>query len=114
MNDKFEAIIRALISKTGEQGPLTGLDIEEQFRPAETTPESVIRNLNAAFLISLSGRSHPLYARAGEFLKGQEKDPDSRNAAGFYEDGLTLVPDEINKRCAGDSGFRNTSQDGRT
>ena len=49
MKEKFEAIIRALISKIGEQYPITGIDIIDQFRPEETTPEAAIRNLNSAF-----------------------------------------------------------------
>jgi hypothetical protein len=107
MNDIFETIIRALISKTGEQGPLTGIDIIDQFRPEETTPESAIRNLNAAFLISLCGKSHPFYSHAENFIKDQEKQQIFKNAIEFYRDGLTLVRDEIKSRCAGDAEFRN-------
>ncbi|MCD4718117.1 MAG: hypothetical protein K8R45_15420, partial [Desulfobacterales bacterium] len=107
MNDKFEAIIRALISKTGEQGPLTGIDIVDQFRPEETTPESTIRNLNSAFLISLCGKSHPLYSHAENFIRDQEKQLTFKNAIEFYRDGLALVRDEIENRYAGDADFRN-------
>ena len=75
MKEKFEAIIWRLISKSGEQRPLTGIDVVEQFRPEETTPEDIIRNLNAAFLISLCGPSHPCYSRAEHFIKDLKKQP---------------------------------------
>jgi hypothetical protein len=106
MNKKFEAIIRALISKTGEQSPLTGIDIVDQFRPEETTSESAIRNLNSAFLISLCGKSHPFYSHAENFIKAQEKQPTFKNAVEFYRAGLALVRDEIKSRYAGDADFR--------
>jgi hypothetical protein len=106
MNEKFEAIIRALISKTGEQDPLTGIDIVDQFRPEEKTPESAIRNLNSAFLISLCGKSHPFYSHAENFIKDHEKQPNFKNAIEFYRDGLALVRDEIESRYAGDADFR--------
>ncbi len=108
MNDKFEAIIRALICKTGEQGPLTGLDIADQFRPEETTPESTIRNLNSAFLIVLSGQSHPFYSHAENFIKDQEKQPLYKHAIEFYREGLVLVRAEMNKKYAGDRAFRDS------
>ncbi|MBW1704042.1 MAG: hypothetical protein JRJ86_02630 [Deltaproteobacteria bacterium] len=106
MNDKFEAIIRTLISKTGEQDPLTGIDIIDQFRPEETTPESAIRNLNSAFLISLCGQSHPFYSHAEHFIKALGKERHLKDAFDFYRDGLALVRGEIKKRYAGDTDFR--------
>ncbi|MCD6298610.1 MAG: hypothetical protein J7M30_15805 [Deltaproteobacteria bacterium] len=106
MNDKFEAIIRTLISKTGEQDPLTGIDIVDQFRPEERAPESAIRNLNSAFLISLCGQSHPFYSHAEHFIKALGKEQYLKDAVDFYRDGLALVREEIKKRYAGDTDFR--------
>ena len=51
MKKKFETVINCLINN-GENEPLTGIDIAEQFRPEETAREATFRNLNAAFLIS--------------------------------------------------------------
>jgi hypothetical protein len=107
MDEKFEAIIGALISKTGEHVPLTGIDIIDQFRPEETSPESAIRNLNSAFLLLLCGQSHPFYSRARDFLKKHEKHPTFKNAIEFYRDGLALVRDEIKRRYTEDVDFRN-------
>ncbi|MBW2615784.1 MAG: hypothetical protein JRD02_06385 [Deltaproteobacteria bacterium] len=106
MNDKFEAIIRALVGKTGEQDPLTSIDIVHQFRPEETTPESAIRNLNSAFLISLCGLSHPFYSHAEHFIKALGKQQYLKDSVDFYRDGLALVREEIKKRYAGDTDFR--------
>jgi hypothetical protein len=105
MKKKFETVIKCLISK-GEKEPLTGIDISEQFRPDENTPDAILRNLNAAFLIALCGRSHPLYSRADHFIREIEKDPAWKNAADFYQMGLTLVHTEIAKRSAEDKKFR--------
>ena len=106
MKEKFEAIIWRLISKSGEQRPLTGIDVVEQFRPEETTPEDIIRNLNAAFLISLCGPSHPCYSRAEHFIKDLKKQPNWKGPLDFYREGLALVPAEIENISTEDSDFR--------
>jgi len=68
MKKKFETVIKRLISN-GEVEPLTGIEIAEQFRPEETTPEATFRNLNAAFLISLCGGSDPLNFEVKHFIE---------------------------------------------
>jgi hypothetical protein len=103
--EKFEAIIKALVGEGGKGGPITGIDIAEQFLPHQTTPEAVIRNVNAAFLISLCGLSHPYYTRAARYIEDKEKEISWSQTAAFYRKGLKLVRDEIKKRCEGDEGF---------
>ncbi|UCF82450.1 MAG: hypothetical protein JSV50_14800, partial [Desulfobacteraceae bacterium] len=105
MKKKFKTIIKRLISN-GEKEPLTGIEIAEQFRPNETTPEATFRNLNAAFLISLCGRSHPLHLKAKRFIEDLKKKPEWKDAIDFYCRCMSLIIEEIGERCAGDKNFR--------
>ena len=105
MKKKFETIIKRLISK-GEKEPLTGIEIAEQFRPNETTPEATFRNLNAAFLIALCGGSHPLHLKAKHFIENLKKKPVWKDAIDFYCRCMSLIIEEIEERCAGNKNFR--------
>jgi hypothetical protein len=104
MKKKFEAVISYLISK-GEKEPLTGIDIAGQFRPEETTREATFRNLNAAFLISLCGSSHPLYFEAEHFINDLKKQPDWKGAVDFFDRCRSLINEEIEERCTKDRDF---------
>jgi len=106
MKKKFENIIKHLICTNKEKKPITGIDIAEQFRPEETTREATFRNLNAAFLISLCGSSHPLYFDAEHFIKDLEKQPDWKGAVDFFGRCRSLIIEEIKERCAKDRDFR--------
>ena len=97
MKKKFETIIKRLISN-GDTEPLTGIDIAEQFRPDETTPEATFRNLNAAFLISLCGGSHPLNFEAKHFIEDLKKQHHWKEAADFYCTCMSLIIEEIEER----------------
>jgi len=105
MKKKFEAVINCLISN-GENEPLTGIDIAEQFCPEETTREATFRNLNAAFLISLCGSSHQLYSEAEHFIKDLKKQPDWKGAIDFFGRCRSLIIEEIEERCTKDRDFR--------
>ena len=105
MNNKFQNVIRRLINR-GKKEPLTGIHISTQFRPEETTPEATYRNLNAAFLISLCGGSHPLYHGAQQYIEAIKNKPGWRDATGFYCKCLTLIAKEIEEGCAEDKGLR--------
>ncbi|OPX35519.1 MAG: hypothetical protein B1H12_08795 [Desulfobacteraceae bacterium 4484_190.2] len=105
MKKKFEAVIDCLISN-GEEEPITGINIAEQFCPEETTRKAHFRNLNAAFLISLCGSSHPLYSEAERFTKDLRKQPDWKGAVDFFCRCRSLTIEEIEERCAKDRDFR--------
>ena len=95
MKAKFETIIRLLISGNGENPPLTGLEIKEQFHPEEKTQEAVVRNINAAFLIILCGKTHPSYHEAEEFIKDLQNRCVCKDIVEFYYQGLTHISNEI-------------------
>jgi len=105
MKKEFETVINCLISN-GENEPLTGIDIAEQFCPEETTREATFRNLNAAFLISLCGSSHQLYSEAEHFIKDLKKQPDWKGAIDFFGRCRSLIIEEIEERCTKDRDFR--------
>ncbi len=90
MKQKFEAVIKYIIDS-----PLTRLDISVQFHTPEEDNAAIARNLNAAFLVLLSGEPHPLYNKAKCFLDDFGSHPSWGSAARFYKDGLIRVHAEI-------------------
>ena len=90
----FNSIIHYLISQPDF---LPGF--REQFRPQERGPHVAARNLNAAFLIALSGSrlSHP----ARGYLASMSADPDWHDPARFYLDAVQRIEKEM-ERADGD------------
>jgi hypothetical protein len=94
--DKFHSLIRRLaVAETGE--PLLKVHVQAQFRPEEDDDASAARNLNAAFLIALSGKTHPLYDSALNYLKENEGQPKWGKSARFYLDGLDIISEEVKR-----------------
>ncbi len=92
--DKFHSLIRRLtITETGE--PLLKLDVQGQFRPEDDDDASVARNLNAAFMIALSGKEHPLFNDALGYLRDKKGHPKWGRTASFYLEGLDIIPVEV-------------------
>jgi len=63
---KFETIVLHLIGTGGDS--LSSIDVSSQFNPSDSSEADIGRNLNAAFLVTLSGKSHPLYEEANQYL----------------------------------------------
>ena len=105
MKDKIGYIIFCLISNIGSKAALTGINIANQFCNDEKTDEATLRNLNAAFLISLCGTIHPHYLRALNYIEKLEKDSEWKETAQFYLNGLSLIYNEIEKRAVHDISF---------
>jgi len=101
MKQKFESIIKYLSDSS-----CCGIHVSAQFRPGEDDNAAIARNLNAAFLISLSGSTHHLYREALDYTANLASHPSWGRTAGFYNHGLELVSAEISKRCYDDAGFR--------
>ncbi len=106
LKEKIECIIKRLISTSRGKDALTGLDIGEQFRPQETSSKATFRNLNAAFLICLCGKSHALYSQAEEYIKDLSGKPAWQDAAAFYSMGMTLLKSELSEKYTEDKVFR--------
>jgi hypothetical protein len=90
----FNSIIHYLISQ-----PDFLPRFREQFRPQERGPHVAARNLNAAFLIALSGSrlSHPVRG----YLASMSADPDWHDPACFYLDAVQRIEKEL-ERADGD------------
>ena len=100
----FESIMGHLIG-TGAMEPLVHVDVSAQFHPEEQGEAAIARNLNASFLIALSGRSHPLYEKAILYLNRPREETPWKRLAAFYAEGLTLIPPEIQSAAETDGDF---------
>jgi hypothetical protein len=103
----FQEII-GYITGDGSKAAACGIDISEQFQPQFQPDEvghfSVPRNINASFLIALSGEDHPAYEVAKQYLEEMEKDPLWTNLIVFYKEGLELLLKEFQGFCSGGTG----------
>ena len=68
MIEQFQSIISALIQPREGENTLSILDDSEIFHKEPDDEAGVARALNAAFLVKLSGATHPLSERAERFL----------------------------------------------
>ncbi|GAF71769.1 unnamed protein product, partial [marine sediment metagenome] len=98
--NKFQTIIGHLVAKRDNKESLTGINISNLFKPDEDIDETVARNINAAFLICLSGDAHPKYHEAEEYLSEIKQHPSLREIASFYLKGLSLIQREIENFCS--------------
>ncbi len=106
MKQKFEMIIRYIIDAEKRGASPLKADIPEQFRTGENNNTAIARNLNAAFLIALSGKTHPLYDQAIKYLNSFRSHPIWEKTAIFYINGLEFIRSEISERCCSDDRFK--------
>ena len=95
----YHDILSCLIGNESKDGTC-GVNIVEQFQPEDNCRVAVSRNINAAFLISLSGDNHSRYTVAMEYLEKMEKDPLWTNLVTFYREGLSLLLKEFQDFCS--------------
>ncbi|MBW1732920.1 MAG: hypothetical protein JRJ71_00775 [Deltaproteobacteria bacterium] len=95
MKSSFGDMVRQVIERSGEGRPLSGFVASDQFDPGERGDEAVARNLNAAFLIALSGPGHPRHEQAVQYLDLLEKGRRWARIASFYAGGLLRIGREI-------------------
>ena len=101
--DKIEKSYHDIISCLVGDGPKNGacgIDIVGQFQPEDNSRVAVPRNVNAAFLISLSGDGHSRYTAAVEYLEEMENDPLWTNLVTFYREGIHLLLNEFWDFCS--------------
>ena len=95
----YQDILSCLIGNGSENGAC-GIDISGQFQPEDNSRVAVPRNVNAAFLISLSGDGHSRNTAAVEYLEEMENDPLWTNLVTFYREGLSLLLKEFRDFCS--------------
>ena len=99
MKNPLGTIIRRMVDSVNGNRPLSGFAAADQFHPKEKRDEEVARNLNAAFLIVLSGSKHPLFEQADAYLKVLKEDKRWAEIATFYTEGVRRVSREISEVC---------------
>ncbi|MDP6923321.1 MAG: hypothetical protein R2568_08575 [Candidatus Scalindua sp.] len=99
INKAYHDILSCLIGDGSGNGAC-GINIVEQFQPKDNSREAIPRNVNAAFLISLSGDGHSTYAAAVEYLDEIENDPLWTNLVTFYKEGLSFLLKEFQVFCS--------------
>lgn len=105
MKHAFRTIIMRLIG-SDTVGPFAGIRVAGQFRPRERDDRAFLRNINASFLIALSGEAHPLYEEALDYLETMRFHLRWGEAARFYWRGLKLAASELQQACEEDAGLR--------
>ncbi|GJQ60350.1 MAG: hypothetical protein D8M57_10515 [Candidatus Scalindua sp. AMX11] len=95
----YHTIISCLIGDGSKNG-ICGINSVGQFDPEDSGRVAIPRNINAAFLISLSGEGHSCYTRAKEYLEEMESDPLWTNLVTFYREGLSLLLEEFQGFCS--------------
>ncbi|MFO7599192.1 MAG: hypothetical protein R6X27_05210 [Candidatus Desulfacyla sp.] len=113
MADPLATVIQRVVDGTDGNGPLSGVPVSDQFRPEKKGDGDVARNLNAAFLIGLSGPAHPLYSRACRYLHVLMEDRAWAGAALFFREGLRRIGDEVTSACRSDSHFVEVLEEAR-
>jgi hypothetical protein len=102
MKQKLEAVIRHIV----DDKDLTEINIPEQFCSSEDERTGSAKKMNAAFLILLSGESHPLHSQAVQYLHELKSDPALLPMVEFYLEGITRIHSEILLLCSEDAEFQ--------
>ena len=111
METMFSTLIRTMVNAGDGRGPLAGFDATQQFCPDRRHDTDVARNINAAFLILLSGPDHAQHSLAGEYLDNLMGDREWGNVARFMKNGVALIDGEIRNLCREDDDFKNALQE---
>ncbi|HKI48915.1 MAG TPA: hypothetical protein VKA69_06290, partial [Desulfobacteria bacterium] len=108
MEKDFYNFISSLVNGTYQRPPLAGFDAGDQFNPDRNQDTDVAKNINAAFLILLSGNDHRLYAAANEYLDSLKGDEKWGGVVRFMSNGVSLIQEEIETLCHSDIDFKST------
>ena len=106
MEKMISTIIRTLVDGAKNKHPLAGFYIADQFNPDLDRDTDVARNVNAAFLILLSGPDHGLYSAGKAYLNALTANEKWGNVATFMKNGAALIQDEIQNLCHEDHEFK--------
>ncbi len=101
----FQSILYSLLGSSRETNVLPIFDPIKQFDTVRNDRVGVVQALNGAFLVVLSGRAHPFFYRAQDFLVQRSKTSQWAETAQFYLNGIEFVQEEIKNVCKTDSDF---------
>jgi hypothetical protein len=111
MKNKFEEIIKYIISGGNGEDLFTQINIPDSFQTEEDEGVSIARNLNAAFLVLLSGETHTLYNEAARYLENFGSHPSWEKTVRFYKEGIRRISSEISGRYGESEGFKKELND---
>ncbi len=111
MQNLFESIVKRLISSNECAEGFLKVNINRQFSEDGKDKDTILKRLNAAFLVALSGTEHPLYDKAFNYLKNLREVPEFGRYAGFFLKGLNYIKEEIDHTYSNDSDFRRSLED---
>lgn len=95
MNRELTAIFSELFSPCSTGSRAAVFDPAEQFNPEGSEAAGIAACLNAAFLIGLTGESHPLYNEAWNYLEQKRESAAWGEIASFYIQAIGLIHDEV-------------------
>ena len=102
----FETILDFLVASGSPRTPgPAAVDAQAQLLEEARDEAGRARRLNAAFLLALCGPGHAAATRAREVLDRLQRDPDWRDVARHYIEGLSRVRMEVQRACEEDPGF---------
>ncbi len=103
---QFENIIYYLTNtETGTNPVLPLCNPQEQFAMDNKDSTAIAKSLNAAFLITLSGKRNTKFDEAKRFLEDMSSSSEWGNAARFFLSGVDAIEDEISNVCKTDKDF---------
>jgi hypothetical protein len=105
VKSKFQTIIKHLSGNDSINGGLANINVSIQFHPDNSDDISIARNLNAAFLITLSGESHSLFNDAAAYIDSFRNHPSWQEAAYFYNEARRRIYDEISAAYTEEEGL---------
>lgn len=111
MKQKFEAIIKYIISGGNGDELFSKINIPHESHTEEDKDVLIAKNLNAAFLALLSGESYPLYNDAFQYMENFGSHPSWEKTVRFYKEGIRLISSEISGRCHDSGAFEKELND---
>ncbi len=101
----FQSFISTLMRPEQGSDGFQLVDAMQQLKAKNQGEVGLTMALNAAFLISLAGGDHPTNHEATELLARAFATPTLEGIARFYQAGLHLIPQEIERVCREDATF---------
>jgi hypothetical protein len=95
MIDQFRFVLRSLLQLASKEDPFLQGNAQDYFHILNDDQINYTRALNAAFIISLTGESHPAYTQASDFLRHMNASPDWEMIASFYLMAISLIEKKI-------------------
>ncbi|MFQ5776730.1 MAG: hypothetical protein ACE5IP_01840 [Terriglobia bacterium] len=105
MIQEFESIIFTLFRPREEEDTFSVFDPTKHLEGERTDDTGIGQAVNASFLITLAGSTHPAYERAKNLLLRMADSPEWTEIAEFYLNGIELIHTEIETTCKRNPDF---------